>query len=140
MFPSQYFEVCLYALNLILVKPLSVSKILLKSHYNREFFVQELCNRHSIAHRQIVVWGVNCGFNVGLSDAIWQHRTRPTLAQVMACCLTAPSHYLNQCWFLMIAGKWHSSVSNFTTNDMATILQNEFQNYNFCHISQGTMS
>ena len=21
-----------------------------------------------------------------------------TLAQVMACCLTAPSHYLNQCW------------------------------------------
>ena len=24
-----------------------------------------------------------------------------TLAQVMACCLTAPSHYLNQCWLII---------------------------------------
>ena len=32
------------------------------------------------------------------NDAIWQHRSGSTLAQVMACCLTAPSHYLNQCW------------------------------------------
>ena len=32
------------------------------------------------------------------SDTIWRHKTRSTLAQVMACCLTAPSHYLNQCW------------------------------------------
>ena len=28
-------------------------------------------------------------------DAIWRHGTRSTLAQVMSCCLTAPSHYLN---------------------------------------------
>ena len=28
---------------------------------------------------------------------VW-HRSESTLAQVMACCLTAPSHYLNQCW------------------------------------------
>ena len=26
------------------------------------------------------------------SDVIWQHRSESTLAQVMACCLTAPSH------------------------------------------------
>ena len=32
------------------------------------------------------------------SDAIWRQRSGSTLAQVMACCLTAPSHYLNQCW------------------------------------------
>ena len=31
------------------------------------------------------------------SDAIWWHRSGSTLAQVMACCLMAPSHYLNQC-------------------------------------------
>ena len=31
------------------------------------------------------------------SDAIWRHRSGSTLAQVMVCCLTAPSHYLNQC-------------------------------------------
>ena len=35
------------------------------------------------------------------SDAIWRHRSGPTLAQVMACCLTAPSHYLNQCWLII---------------------------------------
>ena len=34
------------------------------------------------------------------SDAIWRHRSGSTLAQVMACCLTAPSHYLNQCWLI----------------------------------------
>ena len=31
-------------------------------------------------------------------DAIWRHRSGLTLSQVMACCLMAPSHYLNQCW------------------------------------------
>ena len=29
------------------------------------------------------------------SGATWQHRCESTLAQVKACCLTAPSHYLN---------------------------------------------
>ena len=33
--------------------------------------------------------------------AIWHHRTRPTMAQVMACCLVAPSHYLNRCRFII---------------------------------------
>ena len=28
----------------------------------------------------------------------WRHRFGSTLAQVMACCLTAPSHYMNQFW------------------------------------------
>ena len=30
------------------------------------------------------------------SDAIWRQRSGSTLAHVMVCCLTAPSHYLNQ--------------------------------------------
>ena len=32
------------------------------------------------------------------SDAVWQHRSAWTLAQVMTFCLTGPSHYLNQFW------------------------------------------
>ena len=36
------------------------------------------------------------------SDAIWRHRSGSTQAQVMACCLTAPSHYLNQCWLTSV--------------------------------------
>ena len=42
------------------------------------------------------------------SDAIWRQRSRSTLAQVMACWLTAPSHYLNQCWLIITKVLWHS--------------------------------
>ena len=42
-------------------------------------------------------------------DAPWRHGTRSTLAQVMACCLTAPSHYLNQCWLIVSEVPWDSS-------------------------------
>ena len=38
------------------------------------------------------------------SDAIWRQRSGSPLAQVMACCLTAPSHYLNQCWLIITKG------------------------------------
>ena len=31
------------------------------------------------------------------------------LAQAMACCLTAPSHYLTQCWLIISNVLWHSS-------------------------------
>ena len=34
------------------------------------------------------------------SDAIWRQGSRSTLVQVMVCCLTALSHYLNQCWLI----------------------------------------
>ena len=47
-------------------------------------------------------------------DAIWRHGTRSTLAQVMACCLTAPSHYLNQCWLIFSKVHWHSVEGNLT--------------------------
>ena len=48
------------------------------------------------------------------SDAIWRQWSWTTLAQVMACCLTAPSHYLNQCWLIIRGVLWHSSENSFT--------------------------
>ena len=54
------------------------------------------------------------------SDAIWRKRSRSTLAQVMACCLTAPSHYLNQRWLIVSKVQWHSPEGNFT-RDASTI-------------------
>ena len=47
------------------------------------------------------------------SDAIRLQGTESTLAQVMACCLTAPSHYLNQCWLIISKIQLHSSDGNF---------------------------
>ena len=35
-------------------------------------------------------------------SAIWRHRSRSIMAQVMAGPLTALSHYLSQCWLIMI--------------------------------------
>ena len=43
------------------------------------------------------------------SDAIMWQGSRSTLFQVMACCLTAPSHYLNQCWLIITKVQWCSS-------------------------------
>ena len=48
------------------------------------------------------------------SDTIWWYSSGSTLAQVMACCLMAPSHYLNQCWLLIREVLWHTHVKNFT--------------------------
>ena len=42
---------------------------------------------------------------------VWQQRYGSTLSQVIACYLTSPSHYLNQCW---LWDYWHPSQCNFT--------------------------
>ena len=46
-------------------------------------------------------------------DAIWRQWSRTTLTQVMTWCLTAPSHYLNQCWLIIRGVLWHSSENSF---------------------------
>ena len=43
----------------------------------------------------------HCFNSLGPSDAIWRQRSGSTLAQVMACCLKALSHYINQCWLII---------------------------------------
>ena len=60
-------------------------------------------------------------------DAIWRYRSWSILAQVMACCLTTPSNYLNQCWLMIIDGLWHSPDSNFTENTSDIYRWNEFK-------------
>ena len=52
--------------------------------------------------------GIYCIYSLWPNDAIWRHKSRSTLAQVKACCLTAPSHYLNQCWLIFSEVQWHS--------------------------------
>ena len=64
------------------------------------------------------------GFNsLWPSDAIWRQRSGSTLAQVMACCLTAPSHYLNQCWLIISKVLWHSSEDIITRRFEDTIIK-----------------
>ena len=56
-----------------------------------------------ITVHQIIVCSYTMSYSIAitlthlwLNDAIWRHRFGLTLAQVIACCLMAPSHYLNQ--------------------------------------------
>ena len=39
--------------------------------------------------------------------SIWRHRFGSTSVQVTACCVTASSQYLNQCWLLISEVRWH---------------------------------
>ena len=62
------------------------------------------------------------------SDTIWQHKSGSTLAQVMAGCLTAPSHYLNQCWVIIIKVLWYSHKGYFKGKAHDVSLRYEFEN------------
>ena len=52
-------------------------------------------------------------YSLLFSHTILGHISGSTSTLVMACCLTAPSHYLNQCWLSMDWVLWHSPESNF---------------------------
>ena len=58
--------------------------------------------------------------SLGPSDTIWRHKSGSTLAQVMACWLTAQSNYLNRCWLIISKVQWHPSESNFIRDTSAT--------------------
>ena len=47
----------------------------------------------------------------------------------MACCLTAPSLYLKQCWLIISEAFWHSPEGSFTGNGPDIYLWYEFDNY-----------
>ena len=65
------------------------------------------------------------------SDAIWYDKSGSSIVQVIACYLTAPSHYLDQCWLVISVVLWHSPETNFTVSAQTTILCNEFKDYTF---------
>ena len=49
-------------------------------------------------------------------DAIWRQSSGSTLVWLMACCLRAPSHHLNQCWLVISKVQWHSSITEISLN------------------------
>ena len=57
------------------------------------------------------------------SVTIWQLRSGSTLAQIIAYCLTTPSHYLNQCGLIILKVHWHSSEGNFTRDTQQSIAE-----------------
>ena len=76
------------------------------------------------------------------SDAILRHISGSTLAQVMAGCMTAPNHCLNQYWLLISKVLGHSHESNFllVAKPLFFIMSIKIVFQNYCHISQRPMS
>ena len=74
----------------------------------------------------------------------WVTKSGSTLSQIMAFCLMAPIHYLDQCWILISEVLWHSPEGNFTASAHATILHGplvwKLYFWHYCHISQEPMS
>ena len=71
------------------------------------------------------------------SDTIWWHWSESTLAQVMAFCLTAPSHYQNQCSYIINEVIRHPHNSYFTSTHQLylwRVWRLHFKNY--YHIPQ----
>ena len=68
------------------------------------------------------------------SDTKGWNRTWSTLVEVMACCLTAPSHYLNQCWLIISEVLLHSQESNFPGNTHDIYLSDVLENF-ICKIA-----
>ena len=72
-------------------------------------------------------------------DTIWWWITWSTLVQVMACCLMASSHYLNQCWLMVNEVLWHSPESNLPGNTQDIYPWYELGNYELWYYSCITM-
>ena len=73
----------------------------------------------------LILLEISCTRQLHLHDVIWWQRTGSTLAQVMGCCQTALSHYLNQCWLIISEVKWKLPDGNFTRDTLA------IQSYHF---------
>ena len=69
---------------------------------------------------------------------VWWHSSGSTMAQVMAWCLTASSHYLNQCWLPFIL--WHSPETIFLEVLKISVQGHDFANFNSIIISISPMS
>ena len=74
------------------------------------------------------------------SDAICWHRSRSTMAQVMACCLMAPIHYLNHCWLMINGVLQHSAETKFTGNaqDVKSICKINWSKLTHWHLGEIT--
>ena len=85
-----------------------------------------------LCHVALLCALMNCFLNsFWPSDIIWWHRFGSTLVQVMACCLMAQSHFLNQCCVIISEVFSHSPDGNFTGNSQDIYPWCEFDIYLF---------
>ena len=108
----------------------------LLSIQNTKLFIHENASENIVCEMSAILSRGRLVNSLWLSDAIWRHRSGSTLAQVMACCLTAPCHRLNQCWLIISKVHWHSSEGNFAKDTSATNHYNQLKKLLFSNFFQ----
>ena len=68
----------------------------------------------------VIFFQFQCVNSLWPNDTISWHSFSSKLVQAMACCLKAPSHYLNQCW-LISKLQWYSSEGHHSDVIMGSI-------------------
>ena len=121
-----------WVLIIVAITPLAVLKNLLqmyKTNINKNISLSEMQHRsdqfeiYTVSLNKYIrdqFWTPTPMNSLWPRGTIWRQRSGSTLVQVMACCLTAPSHYLNHCWFIINKVQRHSSYGNFTRDTSAT--------------------
>ena len=72
---------------------------------------QKRNKKHKFQQKICAIWWWHPKLNSLWPSNTWLLRSRSTLAGVMACCLSAPNHYLDQYWLLVNEVLWHSTES-----------------------------
>ena len=84
---------------------MGLSSVTVRADMGDESFSSDLewhFDEHNTFYFFIDMYWIDCSTHCGLLMPYgWRRRSGSTLAQVMVCCLMAPSHYLNQWWLLM---------------------------------------
>ena len=109
------------------VKSKRVYVFFYKSKGNKFAYGKTICQMRNI----VSIYSETSINSLWPSDAIRRQGTESTLAQVMVCCLTAASHYLNQCWLIISKVPRHSSEGIIMRRSEDTNLQTKIENYIF---------
>ena len=100
---------------------------------NKDIFDQENAFENVVCKTSAILFQPQCINSLWPNDPMLWHRSGSTLAQVMAWCHPAPSHYLDWCWLTINKVQWLSSESNFTKDTSAIDHQYHLENnLKFC--------
>ena len=93
-----------------------------------DFFSRDNVFRNAVCQASAILLRPQLVSTLFPSNAICLHISRTKLAQLMACCLTAASHYLNQYWLPIDGPLWHVPERNWTRSWQEFNLWHEWEN------------
>ena len=88
--------------------------VIIKHVINTWFLWIFILHHNCRIYHGLLMANISCHHKLLNCGLVMHQITWLTLVQVMAWCLMAPSHYLDQCWLIIKGVLWHSPECNFT--------------------------